>query len=141
MAKKALMKIGDRYTEVDAANPDLPPHGEYYCSGTCDGGKMCMCPVTLIVPDDGDIVRHFRRTQQNVSHGKGCTHADESPFRFVDHLDHSGADMIDQDILKLGSRHRGQGAARRSMVLGENTPERPHRTGKLRTIIGSRSSG
>lgn len=120
MAKQALIRIGNTYQTVDAEDPNLSPHEEYYCNGICDGGKTCMCPVSLIEPDDeGDFVKHFRLTKKNVRHGAGCSHADESLFRYVDHLDHSGADMTDEDILRIGKKVRDSNRKQPGHTAGE----------------------
>ena len=90
---------------VCADDPMLDQYKIYYCSGIGKNGEICNCPVHLVRGSEC-VAPHFRQATREYDHCKGCTHAENSPFRKIEHLDRSGGDMTAEDLLKVGSRDR-----------------------------------
>lgn len=90
---------------VCADDPMLDQYKVYYCSGIGKNGEICNCPVHLVRGSEC-VAPHFRQATREYDHCKGCTHAENSPFRKIEHLDRSGGDMTAEDLLKVGSRDR-----------------------------------
>lgn len=113
---------------VYADDPTLDPNQVYHCSGTDMSGKKCLCPVHLVLGSER-ISPHFRQASQELKHINGCSHAEESPYHQIMHLDLSGQGLSEQDLLDIGSRD-GANARRRDKQPPERDPDNQGQGGK-----------
>ena len=110
---------------VCADDPTLDPYKVYRCSGTDRNGKRCLCPVHLVLGSE-HVSPHFRQAFQDQKHISGCSHAEESPYHQIMHLDLSGQGWAEEDLLDIGSRDDTE-SRRKDKQLPQNDPDNQDR--------------